>query len=82
MVSENISQYGPMAGAYAFGATSAWGFIMKILLPKELKIVQTEVAYLKGKIAEMEPELAEYRDLKKSALERELREKQKKENGD
>lgn len=82
MVSEQITQYGPVAGAYAAGAGSAWGFVMRILLPKELRVLQMEVGHLKGKIDEMTPELEEYRDLKKSALERELREKQQRENGD
>ena len=75
MTAEQLSQYGPIAGAYALGASSAWGFVMRVLLPRELKVLALEIKYLKTKIEDMTPELEEYRRLKKSALERELLEK-------
>ena len=48
---------------------------MKVLLPKELKVMIVRQEHLQRQIDEMTPELEEYRQLKKSALERELREK-------
>ena len=72
---DQFSQYGPVAGAYALGASSAWGFVMKVLLPRELKVLALEIQHLKSKIDEMTPELEEYRMLKKSALERDLTER-------
>lgn len=81
MVAENISQYGPLAGAYAAGAGSAWGFVMRVLLPKEMKVMMVRQENLERRIAEMTPEIEEYRQLKKSALERELREKKQNNEG-
>ena len=48
---------------------------MKVLLPKELKVMIVRQENLQRQIDEMRPEIEEYRRLKKSALERELREK-------
>ncbi len=62
-------------GAYAAGAGSAWGFIMKWLLPRELKALTLQIQHLNEQIAEMKPEIEEYRRLKQRALEKELKEK-------
>ncbi len=72
MVAENLTQYGPLTGAYLAGAGSAWGFIMHWLLPRELKALTVQIQYLNEQIAEMKPEVDEYRRLKKRALENDL----------
>ena len=68
MALENISQYGPLSAAYMAGAGSAWGFIMKWLLPRELKALNVQIENLRGKVDEMKPEVDEYRRLKSEAL--------------
>ena len=56
------------------GAGSAWGFIMKWLLPRELKALNLQIENLRGKVDEMKPEVDEYRRLKSEALRDKLHE--------
>ena len=47
---EQIQDYGPMAGSFGAGCIAAWGFLMRFVVPAELKALKVEIGLLIKKI--------------------------------
>ena len=67
-----ISQFATDPIAFSGGALATWGFVMKFIVPRELKALNAKVDHLTMLIEEMRPEINEYRELKANALKEKL----------